>query len=124
MIRRVIDPAFDRNSIVCRPSLAQAAQHVRAKRLTLVKDVAHGAVINDHDAAEVRLNLGQIFDVSPIAERAVLPVVPSCKVLALRFQPVDYWVGVFLHRRCKDYQVVPLTHLLQAELADIAYHQD
>jgi len=103
MICRVIDPAFDRNGIVYRRSLAHVARRVRAKRLTLVKDVAHGAVINNHDPAEIRLNLGQILDVSPIAKRAVLPVVPSCKVLALRLQPVDYWVGIFLHRRREDY---------------------
>lgn len=55
----------------------------RDKRLTFVEDVAHGAVINDHNPAEVRLHLSQILDISPVSERAVLPVIPSCKILAL-----------------------------------------
>ena len=93
----------------------------RGKRLTLVKDVAHGTIIDDHDSAEIRLNLGQIFDISPVAERAVLPVVPSRKVLALRLQPVNNWVGVLLHGRREDDQIVPFTHLYPDGLADIAY---
>ena len=56
----------------------------RGKRLTFVEDIAHGAVINDHDPAEVRLHLSHVLDISPVAERAVLPIVPSCKILALR----------------------------------------
>ena len=99
------------------PRCSSACPRARGKRLTFVKDVAHGAIINDHDPAEVRLHLSHILDVSPVAERAVLPVVPSCKVLALRLQPVDNRVGVLLHRRRKDNQVVPFAHLWRAELA-------
>jgi hypothetical protein len=62
-----------------------------------MEDVAQGAVIKYHDLAEIRLDLGKVFDVSPIAERAVLPIVASHEVFTLDFQPVNNWVGVFLH---------------------------
>jgi len=52
--------------------------------LTLVEDVAHRAVINDHDSAQIRLHLGQVLDIGPIAECAMLPIIPSREVLALR----------------------------------------
>ena len=48
-----------------------------------MENVAHGAVIEDHNLAEVRLHLSKILDVSPVTESAVLPVISSCKVLAL-----------------------------------------
>lgn len=55
----------------------------RKANLTWVEDVAHRAVIKNHDFAEVRLDLGQILDVRPIAERAMLTIVPCSEVLAL-----------------------------------------
>lgn len=95
---------------------ASADPHGRG-RLTFMEDVAHGTVINNHDPAEIGLYLGQIFDVSPVTERAVLSIVPSCKVLALGFQPVNDRIGVLLYRSCKDDQVVPFTHLWRVGLA-------
>jgi hypothetical protein len=51
--------------------------------LTWMEDVAQGAVIKNHDFAEIRLDLSKILDISPIANSAVLPVVSSGEVLAL-----------------------------------------
>lgn len=68
-----------------------------------MEDVAHRAVIKNHDFAEVRLDLGQILDVRPIAERAMLTVVPCSKVLALDLQPVDDRIGVLLQGSGEDY---------------------
>lgn len=83
----------------------------REGRLTFVEDIAHGTVINDHDLAQVGFNLGQVLDISPIAKRAVLPIVSSREVLALHFQPVNNRVGIFLHRGREYNQVVPFTNL-------------
>lgn len=83
----------------------------KEERLTFLKNVAHGAVINDHDFAQVGLDLSQVFDVSAIPEIAMLSVVPSYKVLALHLEPIDDGVGVFLHRGCKSNQIIPLTDL-------------
>jgi hypothetical protein len=65
--------------------------------LTWMENVAHGAVIEDHDFAQVGLNLSEIFDVGPVAKRAVLSIVSSSKVLALDFQPIDDRISVLLH---------------------------
>jgi hypothetical protein len=48
-----------------------------------VEDIAYGAIIKNHDFAQVRLNLSKILNVRPVAEGAVLSVVSSCKVFAL-----------------------------------------
>jgi hypothetical protein len=50
-----------------------------------MEDVAQGAVIKNHDLTEIRFNLSKILDISPIANSAVLPVVPPSEVLALHF---------------------------------------
>jgi hypothetical protein len=77
-----------------------------------MEDVAQGAVIKNHDLAEVRLNLCKVLDVSPVANSAVLPVVSSCKVLALHLQPVDDGISVLLNR-CGEYnQIVPFADLV------------
>ena len=74
--------------------------------------VAQGAVIKNHDLAEIGLDLGEVLDVSPIANSAVLPVVSSREVLALHLQPVDDRVGILLDRSGEYDQVVPLTDLV------------
>lgn len=79
--------------------------------LTFVKDVAHRTVVQDHDLAEVRLDLSKILDVCAIAESAVLAVVAASKVFALDLQPVNDRVGVLLDRGCEDNKVVPLRDL-------------
>jgi hypothetical protein len=65
--------------------------------LTWVEDVAQRAVVQNHDLAEIRLDLGEIFDVSPVAESAVLPIVSPHKVLALYLEPVDNRIGILLY---------------------------
>jgi hypothetical protein len=65
--------------------------------LTWMEYVAQGAVIKNHDFAEVWLDLSKIFDVGPVAEGAVLPVISPDKVLALDLEPVDDGIGIFLH---------------------------
>ena len=65
--------------------------------LTWMKYVAHGAVIKNHNLAKVRLDLGKIFDVSPVAERAMLPIVSPGEVLPLNFQPINDGIGVLLY---------------------------
>lgn len=81
VIRRITDPAFDGYSVVW------------------MEYIANGAVIEDHDLAQVRFNLRQILNIRPVTERAMLPVVPPCKVFTLDFQPVDNRIGVLLDRR-------------------------
>jgi hypothetical protein len=65
--------------------------------LTWVEHIAQGAVIKNHDFAEVRLNLSKVLDVSPVAKRAVLSVVAPREVLPLDLQPVDDGIGVLLY---------------------------
>lgn len=81
--------------------------------LTWVKHIAQGAVIENHDFTEIRLDLSKILDVGPVTESAVLPVVSSDKILALHLQPVDDGIGVFLHRGGEYNEIVPFTDLAQ-----------
>jgi hypothetical protein len=76
-----------------------------------VEDVTQGAVIKDHDLAEIRLDLSEIFDVSPVAEGAVLPIVSPHEVLALYLEPVDDRIGVFLDGCGEDDEIIPFTNL-------------
>lgn len=64
--------------------------------LAFVKDIAHGAIINYHDFTQIRLDLSKVFNVGPISECAMLPVIPSYEVLAFDLEPVNNGVGVFL----------------------------
>jgi len=80
----------------------------RVLSLTFVEYIAHRAVVQDHDLAEIGLHLGQILDVGPVAEGAVLAVVAAAEVRAFSLEPVDYWVGVFLHGCGEDDEAVPL----------------
>jgi hypothetical protein len=79
--------------------------------LTWMEDVAQGAVIKNHDLAEIRLDLSEIFDVSPVPEGAVLPVVSPHEVLALYLEPVDNRIGVFLYGCGEDDEIIPFTNL-------------
>lgn len=51
--------------------------------LTWMEHIAHGAVIKNHYFAEIRLDLSEVLDVSPVAKRAMLSVVSPRKVLSL-----------------------------------------
>lgn len=76
-----------------------------------MENVAQGAVIKNHDLAEIRLNLSKILDVSPVANSAVLSIVSARKVLALHLQPVDDGICILLYRSGEYNQVVPFTDL-------------
>lgn len=73
--------------------------------------VTNGAVIKNHDLAQIRLDLGKVLDVGPVTERAVLSIVSPSKVFAFDFQPVDDRVGVLLHRGGEYDEIVPFTDL-------------
>lgn len=76
-----------------------------------MKDGAYRTVVQDHDLAQIRLHLTEIFYVGTIAESAVLTIISRAEILAFTFQPVDDWVGVFLHRGSEDDKIVPFAHL-------------
>lgn len=90
--------------------------------LTFVKNVAHGTVVQDHDFAEVRLDLSKILDVCAIAESAVLAIVAASKVLALDLQPVNDRVGVLLDRGCEDNKIVPFRDLPHLSAQHSGHH--
>lgn len=92
----------------------------RNARQTLVKYVAHGAVVNYHDLAQIGLHLAQIFNVSIISECTMLPIVSADEVLALQLQPIYNRIGVLLHRGGKDYEVIPFADLCLLENIDLA----
>jgi hypothetical protein len=88
-----------------------------------VKDVAHGTVVQDHDFAEVRLNLSKVLDVCAIAESAVLAVVAASKVLALDLQPVNDRIGVLLDRGREDNKIVPFRDLTLLSAPHLDHHK-
>ena len=51
---------------------------------------------------QVCLDLAEIFDVGPVALRAMLSVVSAGKIGTFKLQPVNYGIGVFLYRRRED----------------------
>lgn len=77
-----------------------------------MKDVAHRAIVQDHDLAQIRLDLAKVFDIRAIAECAVLAIVASAEIGAFTFQPINDWVCVLLDRGGKDYKVIPLAYLV------------
>ena len=77
-----------------------------------MEDVAQWAIVKYHDLAQIWFNLRKVLDVSPVANSAVLPVVSSCKVLALHLQPVDDRISILLDRCGKYNQVVPFADLV------------
>lgn len=116
MIGWVADPAFDRDGIVWFffPSVSYSLGGVGAQgegHITRMEDVAQWAIVKYHDLAQVRFNLRKVLDVSPVANSAVLPVVSSCKVLALHLQPVDDGISVLLDGCGKYNQIVPFADL-------------
>ena len=87
------------------------------ERLTFVKNVAQWAIVQYHHLAQIRFHRAQILDVCPVAERAMLPVVPPREILPFLLQPVDDRVGVFLYRGREDNQVVPFADFAQEVVA-------
>ena len=113
VVSRVANPALDGNGIVWKRSSVRAlfGKSVRRCRLTFVEDVAHRAVINDHDFAKVRLHLGKVLDISSVSEGTMLPVIAACEVLAFRLEPVNDWVSILLHAGRECDQIIPLGDL-------------
>lgn len=81
-----------------------------------MENIAHGAVVENHDFTQIRFDLCQIFDICAIAKRAVLAVVSATKVFAFAFDPVNDRVCVLLHGCSEDYQIVPFADLIMVEL--------
>ena len=80
-----------------------------------MKDVAHWAVVQNHDLAEVWLDLAEVLDVRSITERTVLTIIPSAKILALTLKPIDDGIRVLLDRSGEDYEIVPFAHLINRQ---------
>ena len=76
---------------------ATASFFERSLLLTFVQNVAHGAVVQDHDLAQVWLYLAEILDVCAVPKGAMLTVVPRAEVLAFLLKVIDDWVCVFLY---------------------------
>lgn len=123
----VIDPAFDRDCIVYQtPSvlvihLKGAKRAVQAQeklvRHTFMKNITHRAIIQNHNPTQIRLDRTQILNVRAIPERAMLPIIPAHKKLALLLEPVDDRVGVLLHAGREDDEFVPFADFAQEVVA-------
>lgn len=66
-------------------------------RLTFVQNVAHGAVVQDHDLAQIWLDLAKILDVCTVPKSAMLTVISRAEVLPFLLKVIDDWVCVFLY---------------------------
>lgn len=62
-----------------------------------MENVAHGAVIQDHDFAEIGLHLTQVLDIRPITKRAMLTVISPTKVLAFALEPINDRISILLN---------------------------
>lgn len=116
----VANPAFDGNGIVWMHNQYEHKwAHWTEGELTRMENVAQGAIIKNHDFAEIGLDLSKVLDISPVANSAVLSIVPACKILALHLQPVDDGICVLLYRGGEYDQIVPLTNLV----VSLVWHQ-
>ena len=70
---------------------------------TFVEDIAHGAVIKDHDSAKVSLYMAKILNVRPVSKGTVLSIVSLAEIFTFQLKPVNNRVRVLLHRRSKTY---------------------
>lgn len=82
-----------------------------------MENIAHRAIVQNHHFAQIWLDRAEVFDVRPVAQRAVLPVVTALKVLALLLEPVDHRVGVLLDTSREDDEFIPLADLAQEFVA-------
>lgn len=129
VVCRVIYPALYRDRVVYRvvsrllpicslPLTARPDRHGRKggdrrfSSLTLMEHVAERAIVQDHDLTQVGLDSTQILDEGAVPECTVLPVVPCREEFPFRFQPVDYWVSIFLNRGREYNEVEPLADLI------------
>lgn len=89
----------------------------RIENPTLVENVAHWAVVQYNDLAQVRLYRAEIFDVCAIPECTVLPVIPSREELSLLFQPVDDRVCILLDGSCEHHEIIPFADFTKEVIA-------
>lgn len=86
---------------------------IHSSQRTLVKDIAHWAIVQDHHFTQIRFHRAKIFDVGAIPECAVLSIVTRLEVFPFRLEPVDNGVGILLDTGCEDHELVPLGNLAQ-----------
>lgn len=119
----IIDPTFDWDGIICtigqdgKPGLAMDHEPGGGDMHTFVKDVAHGAIIQNGDPAQIRLDAAQILNICSVAKGAMLAVEAAVEELAFLLQPIDDRVGVLLHTGGEDDELVPLAHLAEEFVA-------
>jgi hypothetical protein len=68
-----------------------------------MKNIAHRAVVENHDLTQVGFYLSQILYVCTIAECAMLTIVSAAEVFAFTFNPINDGISVFLYRRSEYY---------------------
>lgn len=88
-----------------------------------MKGVTDRTIVENHDFAEVRLYLTDIFDVCSVTERAMLTVIPRREILALQFEPINNGICILLNRGSEHNQIVPFAdlQLVRQILADIRF---
>lgn len=83
-----------------------------------MKNIAHRAVIKNHDLTQIRFYLRQILYVRAIAECAVLAIVSAAEIFAFALNPIDDRISVFLYRCSEYYQIIPFADLMMTESVD------
>ena len=85
IVRRIIDPTFDGNSIICANTISLCQQNgcLMMTAITFVEDVAQRAIIQDHDSTQIWFHRAEVFDVCPVSVRAVLTIVTSREIFSL-----------------------------------------
>ena len=97
--------------------MAALANKIDMQVLTLVKDITHRTVIQDHHFTQIRLDRAQVLDVSSVSEGAMLAIVSANEELPLLLQPVDDWIRVLLYGCGEDDELVPFADFAQELVA-------
>jgi hypothetical protein len=116
----IIDPAFDGNGVVCGTGQMRARREVDTRldsRLTFMKNIAHGTIIQNSDPTQIWLDATEILYICSVPKCAMLAIIPALEELALLLQPVDHGVGVLLNAGGEDDESVPLAHLAEKFVA-------
>lgn len=102
-------------SIVSRTSKHDTTHHSRIAQgsHTFVENITHGRIIQNHHPRQIRLHSTQILDIRPVPESAMLPIIPSRKILPLPLQIINHGIRVLLHGSREYYQGVPFRDLAQ-----------
>lgn len=78
-----------------------------------MEDVAHWAVVQDHDLAQVWFHRTKVLDVGSVPQGAVLSVISALEELSFLLKPVDDRVCILLNTGREDNEFVPLAHLAE-----------